>query len=87
MLANRQKQRMSEAQSTLSKRLTWASQQVAKSQQQGLFDATIVNTTMDEVMITALPPHAEAHPVCMHVRRSFELLKSICQLGLLWCAV
>lgn len=49
MLAQRQKQRLSEADSSLAKRLAWAKQQVAKSSAAGLFDDIIPNTSLAEV--------------------------------------
>jgi hypothetical protein len=49
VLAQRQKQRLSEAASTLDKRLAWAKQQVAKSGTAGLFDNIIPNGNMAEV--------------------------------------
>lgn len=49
VLGRRQKKRLAEAASTLDKRLTWAKQQVAKSQEPGLFDALISNTSLVEV--------------------------------------
>lgn len=49
LLAERQKQRLAEAASTLSKRLAWAKQQVAKSASPGLFDNIIPNTGFTEV--------------------------------------
>lgn len=51
VLAQRQKQRRSEAASTLGKRLAWAKQQAAKSSTAGLFDNVIVNTGVDEVRL------------------------------------
>lgn len=49
LLAERQKQRLSEAQSTLAKRLTWAKQQVVKSSTAGLFNDVITKTSLAEV--------------------------------------
>jgi guanylate kinase len=49
VLAQRQKQRLLEADSTLAKRLAWAKQQVAKSSTAGLFDNVVPNTTLAEV--------------------------------------
>lgn len=49
VLAQRQKQRLSEAASTLDKRLAWAKQQVAKSGTAGLFDNVIPNGNVAEV--------------------------------------
>jgi guanylate kinase len=51
VLAQRQKQRLAEATSTLSKRLAWAKQQVAKSATAGLFDNIIQNTSLAEVSV------------------------------------
>lgn len=51
VLSQRQKQRLSEADSTLAKRLAWAKQQVAKSSAPGLFDDIIANTSLAEVCI------------------------------------
>jgi guanylate kinase len=49
VLAQRQKQRLLEAESTLAKRLAWAKQQVAKSSTAGLFDDVVPNTTLAKV--------------------------------------
>jgi hypothetical protein len=49
VLAARQKQRLCEDASTLTKRVTWAKQQMAKSSAPGLFDAVIPNTSLSEV--------------------------------------
>jgi hypothetical protein len=51
VLAQRQKQRLAEADSTLAKRLAWAKQQVAKSSTAGLFDDIIPNTSLAEVSV------------------------------------
>lgn len=53
VLAARQKQRLCEDASTLTKRVTWAKQQVAKSTAPGLFDAVIPNTSLTEVGLHA----------------------------------
>lgn len=49
LLSERQRQRLSEAASTLSKRLAWAKQQMTKSSTPGLFDNIITNTSLDDV--------------------------------------
>lgn len=49
MLAQRQRQRLTEAASTQDKKLAWAKQQVAKSSTAGLFDNILPNTGLDQV--------------------------------------
>jgi guanylate kinase len=51
VLAARQKQRLCEDASTLTKRITWAKQQVAKGSAPGLFDAVIPNTSLTDVSV------------------------------------
>lgn len=53
VLSSRQKQRLAEPDSTLSRRVAWAKQQVTKSQSPGLFDAIVPNTTIDQVNYNA----------------------------------
>lgn len=68
VLAQRQKQRLSEADSTLAKRLAWAKQQVAKSSAAGLFDDIIANTSLAEVLGGRLAAAAGVCPVGIGLR-------------------
>eukprot|EP00775_Hariotina_reticulata_P013032 gene13032-13161_t len=49
LLASRQKDRPAEAPSTMTKRISWAKLQMAKSTSAGLFDVVIPNTSLPEV--------------------------------------
>jgi guanylate kinase len=65
VLAARQEQRLCEDASTLTKRVTWAKQQMAKSSAPGLFDAVIPNTRLSEVRAaTAVQSTVSNTPHC-----------------------